>query len=124
MNKALTTILLAACVVTSSAHAAFVNDFHCTLNEGHDLQKLFEFQQEWMQAARENGFDEGYETRVLLPVYNVDTRTEPLRILWRGEFKDGDQLGRMMDWFLTDPWAARFRKVMECEEASLWFAPQ
>ena len=122
MRKVLTTFLLS--LFPCIANAAFVNDFNCTLNEGYDLPKLFEFQQEWMQAARENGFEEGYETRVLLPVYNDDTRTQPLSFVWRGEFKDGDQLGQMIDWFLTDPWAVRFRQVMECEEASLWFAPQ
>ena len=122
MRKLSTICLLA--LFTSSANAAFVNDFNCTLNEGYDLPLLLQFQQEWMQAARENGFEDSYTTRVLLPVYNDDTRTKPLRFIWRGEFEDGEQFGRMLDWFLTDPWALRFREVMECEEATLWLAPQ
>ena len=107
-----------------SANAALVNDFDCALNEGYDLPKLLEFQQEWMQAARRQGFDESYKTRVLLPAYNDNTRTRPLNFTWRGEFRDGEQLGKMLDWFLTDPWAGKFQQVMECESASLWWAPQ
>ena len=108
---------------SASVRAEYVNDFHCYLHEGYTVPSLFEFQQEWMQAAKEKGFDETYRTRVLFPVYNAETSTDPVYFIWRGFFKDGAQWGRMSDWFLASPWAAKFNEVMNCKSSSLWTAP-
>lgn len=106
------------------AHAELVNDFECTLNKGYDVQKLYAFQQEWMTAAHQQGFDERYRTRIWFPLYAGRTETDPLFFVWRGQFADGAMLGRMLDWFPTSPWAERFAQVMNCGKASLWIAPQ
>lgn len=112
------------CLASMTARAELVNDFNCTLNKGYTTQQLYAFQQEWMAAARKQGFSEAYQTRIWFPLYASNTSTDPLYFIWRGQFADGVMLGKMLDWFPTSEWAGKFAQLMNCGEASLWIAPQ
>ena len=108
-----------------SSHAEMSNDFQCTLNKGYTVPQLYAFQQEWMAAAKKQGFDAAsYKTRIWFPAYSEVTTTDPLFFVWRGHFTNGEVLGRMLDWFPASEWAGRFAQVMNCNKASLWIAPQ
>ena len=124
MKKIILMLLVTFSMYSLTVKAELINDFNCSLNKGYTVPQLYKFQQEWMQAAVENGFDATYKTRVLFPLYAERTDTNPLYFIWRGYFKDGEQWGRMMDWFPASVWTAKFMQVMECGSASLWNAPQ
>jgi hypothetical protein len=115
--------LLALFPLTSRAE--YVNDFECKLNKGYTVPQLYAFQQEWMTAARKQGFTAAtYNTRIWFPAYNNETSTDPLFFVWRGTFADGAVLGRMLDYFPPSEWAGKFAAVMNCGKASLWIAFQ
>ncbi len=108
-----------------AAKAEVVNDFNCHLAKGYTVPQLYAFQQEWMAAARKQGFDEAsYKTRIYFPLYADVTDTDPMYFIWRGSFANGAVLGKMLDWFPASVWAGKFTKVMNCGKASLWMAPQ
>ena len=110
--------------MSPAAHAEFVNDFNCTLNKGYTVEQLYAFQKDWMAAAQQHGFEATtYKTRLWFPLYNDVTDTSPMYFVWRGQFKDGAVLGRMLDWFPASEWAGKFVEVMNCGKATLWAAP-
>jgi hypothetical protein len=123
MNRAALFIIVASIISSYPAHARagveLVNDFHCTLQPNTTFQDLVVFQKAWMEGAKENGFDESYRTYILAPLYSEDTRRG--RFIWRGHFKNGEQFGRMIEWFPTSvEWVGKFAQVMDCDKSSLW----
>ncbi len=125
MNKSLSLLVALLALLPLTARAELVNDFNCTLNKGYTVPQLYAFQAEWMTAARQHAFGaEAYKTRIYFPLYSDVTDTEPRFFVWRGEFKDGALLGKMLDWFPTSEWANKFAQVMNCSKSSLWIAIQ
>lgn len=118
-------VVIASLITSFSSNllaAQYVNDFNCTVNEGYSVPQLVAFKQEYVAAAREiGGFDENYQVKLMIPIYNKKVAVPPKHFTWRGYFKDGAQMGQVNDWFLTQPeWGRKFGEVMTCEDASLW----
>ena len=125
MRKLVELVLALIALSPMAARAELVNDFNCHLKKGYSVAQLYAFQQEWMVAARKQGFDEAnYKTRIFFPLYAEVTDTDPMYFIWRGSFGNGAVLGHMLDWFPGSEWAGRFAQVMDCGKASLWIAPQ
>ena len=125
-NRALNVVV--ASLITSFSNsllaAQYVNDMNCSLNEGVTLPELLTLQGEWIAAARANGFEEGYRTAMVFPVYTETFSLPPREFIWRGYFRDGAQMGRLNDFFVTSPeWGSRFAAVMTCRGSSLWVMP-
>jgi hypothetical protein len=129
------TMMIAAAILLSAAAAQTAcadapapfqldNDLNCTLNKGYTVPQLYAFQKSWMDEARKHGFGKAdYKTRIYFPIYSDDTSANPVFFVWRGQFNNGAVWGRLADWYLSSPWAAKFAEVMNCGKASLWIAP-
>lgn len=116
-----TAAILALSFSSHAAAAQYVNDIFCSLKDDSTLPQVVAYQQEWMAAVREMGFDEEYQTAIVLPVYGEHSSVPPKKFIWRGYFKDGEQMGRLNDFYRTSPeWGAKLAEVMQCEGGSLW----
>lgn len=125
MKKLFVTILAVLALAPLPSTAQMVNDFDCHLSKGYTVEQLFAFRQEWMAAAKKQGFDDAsYSTRIYFPLYSEEMTTEPLFFRWRGQFNDGKTLGKILDWFPTSEWVHRFSQIMNCQKGSLWIAAQ
>lgn len=100
------------------SHAqAMENLFDCTLNEGKTPADLLRFRSEYDAAAKADGV-EGYELRVMFPIYAATIGSGTF--VWVGRFANVDVFAATSKWFRASEWPAKFDELMTCQTSSLW----